>query len=134
MIKDRKDRNDPELVRKYYKTITGKDWWVKLENNNELVPSKEYQRWLEHNMLEKMNNTFATKDEVDPFGLKRGGRWLAEVRSYIQNNFINGSDVTWGSTDVLKPYTNVKQLEEMAYDVSVATLKEFTERTTGSLS
>lgn len=43
---------------------------------------------------------------------KNGGKWLGTARSWIQHKCINGSDVTWGSNEVLKPYLTVRQVEE----------------------
>ena len=30
---------------------------------------------------------------------REGGSWLGAVRSWMQHNKLNGSDVEWGSTD-----------------------------------
>lgn len=51
---------------------------------------------------------------------------LGETRKYIQWNFLNGSDVTWGSADILKPHVTVKQLESFAKsitNISIASLE-----------
>jgi len=74
---------------------------------------------------ENLVNEILPKELADPFYLqKKGGSWLSEVRSYIQNNFINGSDVTWGSNEVLNPSITVKQLEEMASFIAAETYKD----------
>ncbi len=39
---------------------------------------------------------------------------IAMTRKYIQWNFLNGSQVTWDSEDVLAPHVTVKQLENFA--------------------
>lgn len=46
----------------------------------------------------------------------RGGEWLGAARSWIQWNCHNGSDVTWGSDDVLRMGRNftVRVVEEIA--------------------
>ena len=47
---------------------------------------------------------------------KRGGAWLGAVRSWIQWNCINGSDVTWGSDEILRCRRNFTpaMVEEIA--------------------
>jgi hypothetical protein len=55
-------------------------------------------------------------DPVSPYHLlmKEGGSWLTGARSWIQFHCHNGSDVTWGSGEELKPPFRVRQIEEIA--------------------
>lgn len=65
---------------------------------------------LEGNKIGKQNRM-----SMEQFA-KHGGKWLGAVRSWIQWNCINGSDVIWGSLDELKksaPF-RVKDLEDIA--------------------
>ena len=48
--------------------------------------------------------------------------------SYIQTNFINGSDVTWGSSEVLHPNVTVRQIEELASYVAASVYKKVSEK------
>lgn len=43
---------------------------------------------------------------------------LGETRKYIQWNFLNGDNVTWGSDDILKPYMTVAKLESFAQGIA----------------
>lgn len=58
---------------------------------------------------------------------KNGGKWLSAVRSYIQWHFRNGSQVTWGSNDILEPHVTVKQMEEAAAKAVDAAAREVDE-------
>jgi ABC-type phosphate/phosphonate transport system substrate-binding protein len=51
--------------------------------------------------------------------------WLSTTRSWIQRNKINGSDVTWGSDDVLNPPMTVRELEEVTLKAVAAALNEY---------
>lgn len=55
-----------------------------------------------------------------------GGNWLGVVRNWIQINFRNGSDVTWGSFDPLNPSSvlNPRKLEDLAATVAAEAIKE----------
>lgn len=46
--------------------------------------------------------------------LQQGGEWLGAVRSWAQWNKTNGSDVTWGSDQELRPSMTIGQLEDAA--------------------
>lgn len=46
--------------------------------------------------------------------LKAGGAWLGVARNWIQWTKLNGSRVTWGSTEALEPPVTVRELEEVA--------------------
>lgn len=55
-----------------------------------------------------------------------GGNWLGYVRNWIQINFRNGSDVTWGSFDPLNPSSvlNPKKLEDFAARIATEAINE----------
>lgn len=53
---------------------------------------------------------------------KQGGKWLAAVRRYMQNNIRNGDQVTWGSNTILN--VTARQLEEIAAEAVSATFPE----------
>ena len=57
--------------------------------------------------------------------IRRGGAYLAAARGYIQTRFRNGSDVTWGSDDLLEgaPIT-VRDIEELAAIVAAAAIND----------
>lgn len=59
---------------------------------------------------------------------QKGGDWLGKVRSWIRWNCKNGSDVTWGSDDVLnrlgREFT-VKDIEEIAAEAAFAAVEEY---------
>lgn len=53
------------------------------------------------------------------------GAHMAIVRSFIQNHALNGSDVTWGSTDVLRfSHVCVYDLERLAQQIKDAAMRE----------
>lgn len=52
--------------------------------------------------------------------LQKGGAWLGAVRNWMQWNKHNGSDVIWGSSDVLNPPMTVRQCEELAAEAVCA--------------
>lgn len=57
---------------------------------------------------------------------QEGGPWLAEVREWIKERAINGSDVAWGTQEQLRfPSLSVKDLEELAARIATATLLGF---------
>lgn len=58
---------------------------------------------------------------------KVGGEWLGVARSWIQWNFVNGSDVTWGSDDQLlsSKTLTVSEIEALAARIALATLEEY---------
>ena len=45
--------------------------------------------------------------------LRIGGRWLRSAREWLQRHKHNGSDVTWGSQDIILPHMTVRDCEEM---------------------
>jgi len=58
---------------------------------------------------------------------EQGGSHMAAVRNWMQWNCLNGSDVTWGSDDVLRvkePLTP-RLLEELACQVAAAAINDF---------
>jgi len=56
---------------------------------------------------------------------KLGGAWLGAAREWIQWSFINGSDVTWGSQDVLRGKDlTVDDIERLAAIIAAAAINE----------
>jgi len=48
----------------------------------------------------------------------KSGPHIGKVRSWIQWNFVNGSDVTWGSDDYLQGSSKtVRDMETLAQDI-----------------
>lgn len=84
---------------------------------------------LNNDLIKKIKTylTSPTRDVKSGFLLGQGGKWLGRVRSWIQFNFINGSDVTWGSHDFLRSSKlfTVSDYEELARSIAEATLDEF---------
>lgn len=62
-------------------------------------------------------------------GTVKSGTHLALVRSFIQQHAINGSDVTWGSHDVLR-FTGitVSDLEHLAQRIADACQQQGAEK------
>ena len=56
---------------------------------------------------------------------KEGGSHLRAARSWIQSNCVNGSTVTWGSGQVLRPHLTVAQVEDLSVCVATAVIMEF---------
>ncbi len=52
--------------------------------------------------------------------LRRGGPWLGAAREWLQWNKRNGSDVTWGSTDEIKPPMTARDVDSLAAHVAAA--------------
>lgn len=50
--------------------------------------------------------------------LRRGGEWLGAARSWLQWNKRNGSDVTWGSLDEIKPPMTAADVDALAAEVA----------------
>ena len=63
----------------------------------------------------------------NPFSImEKGGEWLGTAREWIQCKFNNGSDVTWGSQDVLTGRTiTVYDIEQLAARVAAAAINEY---------
>lgn len=85
--------------------------------------------------LEEMEeNDMARKREkprpkVDWLQLRdTGGLWLGACRNWMQNHKLNGSDVRWGSDEVLRPGVTVREMEEMAAQVAAAAIQAERER------
>ena len=57
--------------------------------------------------------------------MKRGGKWLCAARSWMQWHKHNGSDVTWGSQQELRPAMTVKDVEELAAHVAAEVMNEY---------
>ncbi len=55
---------------------------------------------------------------------RKGGEWLGAARRWMQSRFANGSDVTWGSNDLLRGDVTVHDIEDLAATVAAATLRE----------
>lgn len=77
--------------------------------------------------LQKQSDILLTR--INEFELlqKHGDEWFGTARSFIQSNFINGSDVTWGSFDQLNPRggLSVYDIESLAASVSSTAINEF---------
>lgn len=58
------------------------------------------------------------------FLMKIGGSWISAARSWIQWRKVNGSDVTWGSQQELRPTMTVKDVEEVSAEVAATVLTE----------
>jgi hypothetical protein len=54
--------------------------------------------------------------------LKNGGDWLGATRNWVQWKRRNGSQVTWGSNDVLLPHMTIKDVEEVALEAAIAAI------------
>ena len=52
------------------------------------------------------------------------GTALAAARSWIQQHCLNGSEVIWGSAEILQPHITVEEVEEIALRVAEAVEKE----------
>jgi hypothetical protein len=50
--------------------------------------------------------------------LRRGGEWLGAARAWLQRRKHNGSDVTWGSDEELRPSMTAREVEELAAEVA----------------
>lgn len=55
----------------------------------------------------------------------KSGKWLAAAREWIQSRCVNGSDVTWGSGDVLRPNLRVNDVEEIARHAAAAAINQY---------
>ena len=55
---------------------------------------------------------------------RRGGKWLAAARAWLQRHCLNGERVTWGSQDVLRPQLQVIDIEEIAGEAAWSQYKE----------
>lgn len=55
-----------------------------------------------------------------------GGNWLGRLRSWVQFNFRNGSDVTWGSHTPLVPSSAMSsfRLERLAAEIAAEAVNE----------
>lgn len=74
-------------------------------------------------LVRKLRTNALTKFDL----LSNGGGWLGVARSWIQWNFINGSDVTWGSHETLKIQKSltVAEIENFAASIALATLEQY---------
>jgi hypothetical protein len=54
--------------------------------------------------------------------LREGGPWLGAARSWLRRHKCNGSSVTWGSDEELRPPFTVREIEELAADVAAAAM------------
>ncbi len=55
---------------------------------------------------------------------KHGGEWLGAARRWVKRRCHNGSHVTWGSNDELRPPLTIGQVEELAAAVADAANRE----------
>lgn len=74
-------------------------------------------------LVQKVRKSILRSHEM----LSKGGSFLGAARSWIQWNALNGSDVAWGSEDRLQfnRSLTVKDVEEFAAKIAVATLEDF---------
>ena len=91
-----------------------------------LPTDKEYgdNLWKVHQLEEQIEALNYRPSVEDLAGW--GGNWLGTVRNWIQINFRNGSDVTWGSFDPLNPSSvlNPQKLEQLAATIASEAVKE----------
>jgi hypothetical protein len=61
-----------------------------------------------------------------PMMAQTGGAWLRTVREWMQTEFLNGEDVTWGSEDILSQRRNLtpRDLEWLAAKIASAAVNE----------
>jgi len=52
--------------------------------------------------------------------MKKGGEWIGAARSWLQHHKLNGSRVTWGSSEELQPPMTVKDVEDVALHAAAA--------------
>jgi len=76
--------------------------------------------------IRRIKSALESLDEkVTPEIMKTsGGKWLGTARDFIQWEFRNGSDVTWGSDQILKGDVTVADLERLAASVASAAVNE----------
>jgi len=56
---------------------------------------------------------------------RKGGDWLGVAREWMQCKFMNGSDVTWGSQDVLTGrQITVSDIEMLAAHIAATAINE----------
>lgn len=96
-----------------------------------VVPEHEFKQ------LEKISNNFPVvqkfcnsnfkvieSKKINHFDLMSGGgNWLGSARNYLLCNVRNGDNLTWGSQDIVN--ITVKQIEELASEVSATTLNNY---------
>jgi len=52
--------------------------------------------------------------------MRKGGEWIGAARGWLQRHKLNGSRVTWGSSEELQPPMTVKDVEEVALHAAAA--------------
>jgi len=88
--------------------------------NKDATPDVLWNKHRAEVVLQEMS-TKVTMDDV----MKTGGEWLGVARSWIQFHFINGSDVTWGSQDLLRGHdVRVCDIEQLAAKIAVTAMNE----------
>ncbi len=112
------------------------DWWAELAtvtDTGNAVLTIAYRYNGTDNRVRKLAEWAAVVFEgkvvhppVHGFVLARkGGEWLGAARRWMQSRFNNGSDVAWGSENVLHGGSlRVRDVEELASMVAAATLEE----------
>ena len=85
--------------------------------------------------LESLHNTKRAKEALEDLDKSVsslelynniGGNWLGTAREWIQCKFKNGSDVTWGSQDMLKGRSLVVQdIELLAANIAASAINEY---------
>lgn len=57
--------------------------------------------------------------------MKGGGKWLGNVRNWMQRKAHNGENVTWGSNEYLKlKELTVSDMEQLATQIAASAIKE----------
>lgn len=87
----------------------------------------EFNKRMKLDELQKQSDILLSRTNEFELLQKHGGDWLATARGFIQSNFVNGSDVTWGSFDQLRPRggLNVYDIESLAAQVAATAINEF---------
>lgn len=87
----------------------------------------EFNKRMKLDELQKQSDIFLTRIYDHELLQKHGGSWLGAARSFIQSNFINGSDVTWGGFDQLISHGGlcVYDIESLAAKVAAEAIGEF---------
>jgi hypothetical protein len=109
------------MIRSSFKSIVKKVLEDFIEKNKEWKDAQT--DWDVRRVKEALE---ALDERADLGTLKKaGGKWLGIARSWIQWNFLNGSDVTWGSQDVLRGKDlTVFDVEHLAAIVAESAINE----------
>jgi hypothetical protein len=99
-----------------------KDQIAALEKTPMDAPEKWANQWQARQLEEQIEALNYRPMLEDTAGW--GGNWLGAVRSWQQNNFRNGSDVTWGSHETLNGVMTSSKIERLAAMVANEAIKE----------